>query len=32
MTPVLDLQSVTIVRGATTILDELSWTVQEGER
>lgn len=32
MTAVLDLQSVTIVRGATTILDELSWTVREGER
>ncbi|GAA3823165.1 ABC transporter ATP-binding protein [Cellulomonas soli] len=32
MTDVLDLQAVTIRRGATTILDELSWTVREGER
>lgn len=32
MTDVLDLQDVTIVRGTTTILDGLSWTVREGER
>ena len=32
MTDVLDLQGVTIVRGTTTILDGLSWTVREGER
>ncbi|HEY0189027.1 MAG TPA: ABC transporter ATP-binding protein [Cellulomonas sp.] len=32
MTEVLDLQDVTIRRGTTTILDHLSWTVQEGER
>ena len=32
MTDVLDLQDVTIRRGATTILEELSWRVQDGER
>ncbi|MDM7856453.1 ABC transporter ATP-binding protein [Cellulomonas alba] len=32
MTDVLDLQGVTIRRGTTTILDGLTWTVQEGER
>ena len=32
MTDVLDLQDVTIRRGATTILDSLSWRVQDGER
>jgi iron complex transport system ATP-binding protein len=32
MTDVLDLQAVTIRRGTTTILDEVSWTVREGER
>ena len=32
MTDVLDLQAVTIRRGSTTILDEVSWTVREGER
>jgi len=32
MTAVLDLQDVTIVRGATTILDGLTWTIREGER
>ena len=32
MTDVLDLQGVSVVRGATTILDDLSWTVREGER
>ena len=32
MTEVLDLQDVTIVRGTTTILEGLSWTVREGER
>ncbi|GAA4624414.1 MULTISPECIES: ABC transporter ATP-binding protein [Cellulomonas] len=32
MTDVLDLQAVTIRRGTTTILDDLSWTVREGER
>lgn len=32
MTDVLDLQAVTIVRGSTTILDDLSWTVRDGER
>ena len=32
MTEVLDLQGVSIVRGATTILDGLSWTVRDGER
>ncbi len=32
MTDVLDLQDVTIVRGATTILDHLTWTIREGER
>lgn len=32
MTDVLDLQDVRIVRGTTTILDGLSWTVREGER
>jgi iron complex transport system ATP-binding protein len=32
VTDALDLQDVTIVRGATTILDHLSWTVREGER
>ncbi|MDM7830963.1 ABC transporter ATP-binding protein [Cellulomonas edaphi] len=32
MTDVLDLQAVTIRRGLTTILDEVSWTVREGER
>ncbi|MFS0704755.1 ABC transporter ATP-binding protein [Cellulomonas sp. 179-A 9B4 NHS] len=32
MTSVLDLQAVTIRRGTTTILDDLSWQVREGER
>lgn len=32
MTDVLHLQSVTIRRGMTTILDDVSWTVGEGER
>ncbi|MBU4214924.1 MAG: ABC transporter ATP-binding protein [Actinobacteria bacterium] len=32
MTAVLDLQDLTIRRGATTILDRLTWTVREGER
>lgn len=32
MTDVLDLQDVTIRRGTTTILDGISWRVQEGER
>ena len=32
MTDVLDLQAVTIRRGTTTILDEVSWTVRDGER
>ncbi len=32
MTDVLDLQDVTIRRGTTTILDEISWTVRDGER
>lgn len=32
MTDVLDLQGVTVRRGTTTILDEVSWTVREGER
>jgi len=32
MTDVLDLQSVTIRRGTTTILDQVTWTVGEGER
>lgn len=32
MTDVLDLQGVTIRRGATTILENLSWRVQDGER
>ena len=32
MTDVLDLQDVTIRRGTTTILDTLSWRVQEDER
>ncbi|MFC4616955.1 ABC transporter ATP-binding protein [Cellulomonas algicola] len=32
MTDVLDLQAVTIRRGTTTILDDVSWTVREGER
>ena len=32
MTDVLDLQAVTIRRGTTTILDEVTWTVREGER
>jgi len=32
VTDVLDLQSVTIVRGATTILNGLTWTVRDGER
>lgn len=32
MTDVLDLQAVTIRRGSTTILDQVSWTVREGER
>ena len=32
MTDVLDLQGVTVVRGTTTILDNLSWAVHEGER
>jgi len=32
MTDVLDLQGVTIRRGTTTILDNVSWTVREGER
>lgn len=32
MTEVLDLRDLTIVRGTTTILDHLTWTVREGER
>ncbi|MBO3085888.1 ABC transporter ATP-binding protein [Cellulomonas fengjieae] len=32
MTDVLDLQNVTIRRGTTTILDNVSWTVRDGER
>ncbi|WP_250444997.1 ABC transporter ATP-binding protein [Actinotalea sp. C106] len=32
MTVVLDLQDVSIRRGPKTILDSVSWTVQEGER
>ncbi len=32
MTDVLDLQAVTIRRGTTPILDEVTWTVREGER
>ena len=32
MTDVLDLQAVTIRRGTTTILDEVTWTVRDGER
>ncbi len=32
MSDVLDLRAVTIVRGSTTILDDLTWTVREGER
>ncbi len=32
MTPVLDLQDVSIRRGAKTILDHVSWTVADGER
>jgi len=32
MTDVLDLQSVSVRRGTTTILDEVSWTVRDGER
>ncbi|WP_136519784.1 MULTISPECIES: ABC transporter ATP-binding protein [Cellulomonas] len=32
MTSVLDLQAVTIRRGTTTILDDLTWQVSEGER
>ncbi|WP_159808088.1 ABC transporter ATP-binding protein [Cellulomonas citrea] len=32
MTAVLDLQDLTIRRGTTTILDRLTWKVQEGER
>ena len=32
MTDVLELRDVSVVRGATTILDSLSWTVREGER
>jgi iron complex transport system ATP-binding protein len=32
MTSVLDLQDVSIRRGTTTILDQVSWTVREGER
>jgi len=32
MTDVLDLKDVTIRRGTTTILDDVSWTVREGER
>ena len=32
MTDVLDLDAVTIRRGTTTILDQVSWSVREGER
>jgi iron complex transport system ATP-binding protein len=32
MTDVLDLQAVSIRRGTTTILDDVSWTVRDGER
>lgn len=32
MTDVLDLQDVTLRRGTTTILDQVSWTVRDGER
>ncbi|QAY62431.1 ABC transporter ATP-binding protein [Xylanimonas allomyrinae] len=32
MSWVLDLQGVTVRRGTTTILDELDWQVEEGER
>ncbi|MCC2308681.1 ABC transporter ATP-binding protein [Cellulomonas chengniuliangii] len=32
MSDVLDLQDVSIRRGATTILDGVSWTVRDGER
>lgn len=32
MTAVLDLQDVTIRRGTTTILDKVTWTVEDGER
>ncbi|SFB28257.1 ABC transporter ATP-binding protein [Cellulomonas marina] len=32
MTDVLDLQDVTVRRGATTILDGLSWQIRDGER
>jgi iron complex transport system ATP-binding protein len=32
MTDVLDLQAVSIRRGTTTILDEVSWSVRDGER
>ena len=32
MTDVLDLQDVTIRRGATTILDSVTWRVQDSER
>jgi iron complex transport system ATP-binding protein len=32
MNAVLDLKDVTVRRGATTILDRISWTVHEGER
>ncbi|WP_218566689.1 ABC transporter ATP-binding protein [Vallicoccus soli] len=30
--PVLDLDGVSVVRGSTTLLDRVSWTVREGER
>jgi iron complex transport system ATP-binding protein len=32
MTDVLDLQAVTIRRGTTTILDQVTWRIREGER
>ncbi len=32
MTHVLDLQAVTVRRGSTTILDGLSWRIEEGDR
>jgi iron complex transport system ATP-binding protein len=32
MTSVLDLHDVSVRRGTTTILDQVSWTVREGER
>ena len=32
MTDVLDLQAVSIRRGTTTILDDVTWTVRDGER